>query len=130
MVACSLLLPSVSYADPNDGGGGRLGVGNAGGQGITNPLSGGADQTITDVLVKVVNWMLGLVGLLALIAIIIGGGRMIMDFGSEEQVHKGKTTILWAVIGLVVVILSYAIINIVATEILGAQTSNYQGSNI
>jgi len=55
---------------------------------------------------------------LALIALIIGGGRMVIDFGNEEQVKKAKTTILWAVIGLAVVILSYAILNIVATEIL------------
>ncbi|OGY37265.1 MAG: hypothetical protein A3E36_01100 [Candidatus Andersenbacteria bacterium RIFCSPHIGHO2_12_FULL_45_11b] len=89
-----------------------------GGSGIKNPLSGGADQTIKDVLVLIIKWMLGLVGFLALIALIIGGGRMVIDFGNEEQVKKAKTTILWAVIGLAVVILSYAILNIVATEIL------------
>lgn len=99
--------------------------GTGGGGGITNPL-GSKDQTITDILVKVINWMLGLVGFVALIALITGGARMIMDFGNEDQVKKGKTTILWAVIGLLVVILSYAIINIVTSEILGAPTgSNY-----
>ncbi len=106
---------------------GQGGIGNitAGGNsgGITNPL-GSKDQTITDVLVKVINWMLGLVGFIALIALITGGARMIMDFGSEDQVKKGKTTILWAVIGLLVVILSYAIINIVTSEILGAPSSS------
>lgn len=93
--------------------------GNVGGSGgITNPL-GESTTSITDVLKKVINWMLGLVGFLALIALIIGGARMIMDFGNEEQVKKAKATILWAVIGLAVVILSYAIINIVTSEILG-----------
>lgn len=91
-----------------------------GGSGIENPLGGGPDQTITGVLTGIIKWMLGLVGFLALIAIIIGGARMIMDFGNEEQVKKGKATILWAVIGLAVVILSYAIINIVTSDILGA----------
>ncbi len=90
-----------------------------GGGGITNPLDGGPDQTITSVLTSVINWMLGLVAFLALIALIIGGGRMIINFGNEEQVKKAKTTILWAVIGLAVVILSYAIINIVVSDILG-----------
>lgn len=94
--------------------------------GIKNPL-GDKNQTITDVLVKVINWMLGLVGFIALIALITGGARMIMDFGNEEQVKKGKTTILWAVIGLLVVILSYAIINIVTGEILGGGSGG--GSN-
>ena len=103
----------IAFAEPSLGSGG----------GITNPLGGGPDQTITDVLTKIINWMLGLVGFLALIALIIGGARMIMDFGNEEQVKKAKSTILWAVIGLAVVILSYAIINIVTTEILGTSNS-------
>ena len=96
------------------------------GSGITNPLSGGQDQTITSVLTGIIKWMLGLVGFLALIALIIGGGRMVIDFGNEEQVHKAKQTILWAVIGLAVVILSYAILNIVTTEILGGGSSGSQ----
>ncbi len=94
--------------------------------GIQNPLGGGQDQTITSVLTGIIKWMLGLVGFLALIALIIGGGRMVLDFGNEEQVHKAKKTILWAVIGLLVVILSYAIVNIVSTEILGGGSGNAQ----
>lgn len=98
-----------------------------GSSGITNPLGEGGSQTITDVLKKVINWMLGLVGFLALIALIIGGARMIMDFGNEEQVKKAKMTITWAVIGLLVVMLSYAIINIVVSDVLGGgQTKSVQ----
>ena len=99
--------------------------------GISNPL-GKSDQTITDVLTGIIKWMLGLVGFLALIALIIAGGRMIIDFGNEEQVRKAKMTITWAVIGLLVVILSYAIINIVSTQILGAggSSSGSGGSSI
>lgn len=92
---------------------------NSGG-GIKNPLSSGGSETVTDVLKRVINWMLGLVGFLALIALIIGGAQMIMDFGNEDRVQKAKVTITWAVIGLAVVILSYAIINIVTSNILGA----------
>lgn len=119
LVITSLLTASATPAYAQFGEGSTSGSGG----GITNPL-GGKDQTITDILVKVVNWMLGLVGIVALIALITGGARMIMDFGNEEQVHKGKTTILWAVIGLLVVILSYAIINIVTKEILGGSNSS------
>lgn len=99
----------------------QIGVGPAGGGGgIKNPLGDGGSETITDVLKRIINWMLGLVGFLALIALIIGGAQMIMDFGNEDRVQKAKVTITWAVIGLAVVILSYAIINIVTSNILGA----------
>lgn len=118
-VCVAMLAVSMVYIAPlaqAQGDGGTDIIGGSGG-GITNPLQG--SKTITDVLKKVINWMLGLVGFLALIAIIIGGARMIIDFGNEDQVKKAKATILWAVIGLAVVILSYAIINIVTSEILG-----------
>lgn len=108
-------LPTITHAQ------GRSDTSPIGGSGgITNPL-GSKDQTITDVLVKIVNWMLGLVAIVALIAIVISGGRMIFGFLDEDQVKRAKTSILWAVIGLLVIILSYAIVNIVATEILGAK---------
>ncbi len=90
--------------------------------GISNPL--GKVSTITEVLTGIIKWMLGLVGILALIALIVAGGRMIIDFGNEDQVRKAKMTITWAVIGLLVVILSYAIVNIVSTQILGAGGSS------
>lgn len=113
-----MIAPHIAFAE---------GYGSSGG--IENPL-GESGMTITAVLAGVIKWMLGLVGFLALIALIVGGGRMVIDFGNEEQVKKGKTTILWAVIGLAVVILSYAILGIVTRDILGvgAATDNYGGS--
>lgn len=113
--------------DPLPGG---ASINSSSSEGIKNPLEQGGISTVTQLLGKVINWMLGLVGFIALIALITGGARMIMDFGNEEQVKKGKTTVLWAVIGLLVVILSYAIINIVTGEILGggqSQTQEYGG---
>ncbi len=114
LVATVIVIAQPVYAEISSGA-----IGGSGG-GITNPLEQGGITTVSGLLGKVINWMLGLVGFIALIALITGGARMIMDFGNEEQVKKGKTTILWAVIGLLVVILSYAIINIVAKEILGS----------
>lgn len=96
-------------------------------EGITNPL--GNVNTITGVLKNIINWMLGLVGIIALIALITAGGRMILGFLDEDQVKRAKTTILWAVIGLAVVILSYAIINIVTTEVLGTESGSSYENN-
>lgn len=114
---CSIV--SDTLAQEGVPGNNRSGAIGGSGGGIKNPLENSGVSTVTQLLGKVINWMLGLVGVIALIALITGGARMIMDFGNEEQVKKGKTTIMWAVIGLLVVILSYAIINIVTGEILG-----------
>jgi hypothetical protein len=108
---------------------GNISVGSGGG-GIKNPLEKSGSTTITHVLKGIINWMLGLVGFLALIALIIGGARMIIDFGNEDQVKKAKMTITWAIIGLMVVILSYAIINIVVSDILGGSGGSSSGSTL
>lgn len=89
------------------------------GGGIENPL--GNTSTITGLLIQVIQFLLGLVGVLALLALIIGGVRIILAFGSEDKLRDGKKIIWWAIVGLIVVIASFAIIRLVAVEILGVQ---------
>jgi len=77
-----------------------------------NPL-GSDSLRIDQVITKVIKWMLGLVASLAMIALVWGSVRMILSLGNEQQVQKAKQIILWAVAGLVVVLLSMLIITTV-----------------
>ena len=61
--------------------------------------------------------MLFLAGAVAVIVIIIGGIRYVMSSGDAGQVQSAKNTILYAVIGLIVVIMAYAIVNFVVTNV-------------
>lgn len=61
-------------------------------------------------LTQVINWFLGLVGLIAVLMLIFGGYRYLTAGGNDDAVTKAKNTILYAIIGIVVVILSYAIV--------------------
>lgn len=67
----------------------------------------------TDMLQFLINTILGLVGGITMILIIFGGYRYITASGNQEQAEKGKQTVIWAAIGLGVVLMSAAIINIV-----------------
>lgn len=49
-------------------------------------------------------------GAIAVIYIIIGAYQYFTAFGSEEKATKAKTTITWAVIGVVVIILSKVVV--------------------
>ena len=62
-----------------------------------------------DIVLNFINWALGLLGLVAVIYIIIGGYMYLTSGGNEERVDKAKMYIKNAVIGLVVVLLSWAI---------------------
>lgn len=62
------------------------------------------------IVAAIIQVLLGVVGAATLLIFIWGGFKIIFSNGNEEKVTKGKTTLLWAVIGLAVVLSSYAIL--------------------
>ncbi len=68
--------------------------------------SGGTFSTITSV-------MLFIVGAIAVIMIVIGGMRYVLSGGDSSKVTAAKNTILYAIIGIIVAILSYAVVRFV-----------------
>lgn len=71
--------------------------------------TGGLFQTITNVLLFVI-------GAISVIMLIIGGIRYVVSGGDSSAVTSAKNTILYAVIGIVVAILAYAMVNFVITS--------------
>lgn len=58
---------------------------------------------------------LAIAGVTSVIFIIVGGMQMHLAMGNEEAITKAKKTLLWAIFGLVIAILSVAIVQIVTT---------------
>ena len=65
---------------------------------------------------KIINILSVVVGIVAVIMIIIGGFRYITSGGSSEKVTAAKNTILYALIGLVIVALAQVIVRFVLTK--------------
>lgn len=61
----------------------------------------------------VVNVMLFIIGAVAVIMLIIGGIRYTISGGDSNAVTGAKNTILYAIVGIIVAILAYAIVNFV-----------------
>lgn len=66
-----------------------------------------------DIIRTVINVLLTVVGIIAVIMIIISGLRMVISSGEAKAVASAKNGILYSVIGLVVAILAFAIVNFV-----------------
>ncbi len=62
-------------------------------------------------MISIINYFLGFLGLLAVLVVIYAGIMMVTAQGDEEQSKKGKTIILWAGIGIVIILLSFTIVN-------------------
>ncbi|MBH1980717.1 hypothetical protein I8H89_04335 [Candidatus Saccharibacteria bacterium] len=84
----------------------------AGGSSICTDAQSGAGGFNTTVT-RIINGMLLMIGIVATIAIIIGGIRYATSNGDANQTKTAKNTIMYAVIGLIVAILSYAIVNFI-----------------
>ena len=59
------------------------------------------------------SWFFGITGMIAVVMIIVSGIKMTTSAGNPGAVQKAKMTLLYAIIGLVIAILAYAIINFV-----------------
>ncbi len=70
-------------------------------------------QSVPGGIKTAVNTLLYVVGIAAVIVLIIGGLRFITAGGNPQSVNSAKDSILYAVIGIVVAILAYAIVNFV-----------------
>jgi cytochrome bd-type quinol oxidase subunit 2 len=72
---------------------------------------------------NVVNIFSAIVGVIAVIMIIVGGLRYITSGGDSSRVGAAKTTIIYALVGLVVVVLAQLIVHFVinqATSVTGS----------
>ena len=93
-------------------------------EGAADLIQKGADSTgqkdsrsAGDLAKDFVNIMLFAVGILAVIMLIWGGIRYVLSGGDSGAVSSAKKTILYAVVGLIVAILAYAIVNFVINTI-------------
>jgi hypothetical protein len=81
--------------------------------------SAGTDATtqINHIVHTIVNLLSAIVGIVAVIMIIVGGFRYITSGGNDTSVTAAKNTILYAVIGLVVVALAQVIVRFTLSKL-------------
>ncbi|MDR0591011.1 MAG: pilin [Candidatus Nomurabacteria bacterium] len=75
------------------------------------------DQSIPEVIKNVVSVMMFITGTLSVVMIIYGGIRYTTSAGDSSKITSAKHTITYAVVGLVVSVLAYAIVSFVTANI-------------
>jgi hypothetical protein len=98
-----------------------------------NPAQAGAETAkangmpsdlvgVNGVFTKITNTVLFAVGIISVIMLIVGGLRYIISGRDSKKVTDAKNTIMYAIIGLIIAILSYAIVNFVISAVGGSVT--------
>ncbi|MBI5412250.1 hypothetical protein HZA43_03700 [Candidatus Peregrinibacteria bacterium] len=77
-----------------------------------------AQTDLGTTIITIINYFLGILGLVAVGFLIYAGVLMVTSGGNEEQVTKGRKVITYAIIGIVIIVLAYTIVQFV-TNLLG-----------
>ncbi len=91
------------------------------GANVGNPLNSSDCSSqaglLPDKLKTIINIFLFIVGAVAVFMVIVGGFRMVISSGNPEAMKGARNTVLFAVIGVAVTLLAYAIVNFVIANI-------------
>lgn len=117
----AVAVPSVYAENPNacDGKGKVSGIK----EGKNCAKTDDQQASLGDAIEAVTNVLLFIIGAIAVIMIIIGGIRYVISNGDSAQIKSAKDTILYAVIGIIVALLAYAIVNFVIDEFVASSGS-------
>jgi uncharacterized membrane protein len=89
----------------------------AAGAGSNSSVCASKDENADGLLKIIVNTLLFILGAISVIVIIIGGILYTVSGGDSSNITKAKNTILYAVIGLVVALMAFPIVNYVIDQL-------------
>ena len=75
-------------------------------------------RTASGLIIGLIDIALAIAGMIAVLYLIVGGVRYITAHGNEEQAEGAKKTITHAIIGLVIIILSFVIIQVISNALV------------
>ena len=73
---------------------------------------------------RLTNTILLIVGLISVIMLVYGGLRYILSGGDSKKVTDAKNTVLYAIIGLIISLLAFAIVNFVLNSVIGVNSNH------
>ncbi len=82
------------------------------------------DDTLMPTIVNIIEVIIGVLGIAAVVIIVLGGVQFLTSTGDPGKVKKAKDTIMYGIIGLVVAILAFAIVNFVLGSFFSSNSSS------
>lgn len=82
-----------------------------------NALAIGQTAELKGTIAKIINIILGFLGIIAVIIILAGGFKWMTAGGNEDKVGEARKMIVQGVIGLVIVFAAWAIASFVVTQL-------------
>jgi len=78
------------------------------------PGTAGPGLTLSEIAVRVLNFLLGTMGILALIMLVIGGIMYLTSAGDEDRIDKGKEIFKYSLIGIIMAMSAMVLVTQIA----------------
>lgn len=75
--------------------------------------------TIQEIAMRVLNFLLSVVGIIAIISLVVAGATYMTAYGDEKRVEKAKSIGTWAIVGIIVALVSLIAVKQVGSLITG-----------
>ena len=97
---------------------------------LKRPLAATERKIVYPLIQNILNAVIAVAGIVAVIFIVKGGFDYMTSSGDAGKVQKAKQTILYAVIGLIICALSFAIVNFVIIGLLGQNSADEESTSL
>jgi len=88
-----------------------------------------ASEDIRIIIVRIINTLLGLLGIVTVVLMVYAGYIIMTAAGSEERIAQGRKIMINAVIGLIIIMSAWAITKFIINALSGAAKGNPNGEN-
>ncbi|MEW6408019.1 MAG: pilin [Patescibacteria group bacterium] len=99
--------------------------------GLSNECVGCGDCSQCDILMvvkNIVQFILKIAGLLAILAIILGGFLYVTSGGSEERAQAAKGAITAAIVGFIIVLVAWVLVNFIIQILTGGSQNIFDAA--
>ena len=79
--------------------------------------------SIMGIVTSAMNWLLIMVGVLGVIGFVIAGIIYLTAAGDEDQIERGKKTMIYSIVGVIVALIGVVVIQAVKTMLSGSSKS-------
>ncbi len=84
--------------------------------------SGLASTSVTALITNAMNWLLYILGFLAIIGFVISGILYLTAYGDQEQIDKAKKAMLYSIIGILVALVGFIAVKAISGFLGGSST--------
>lgn len=83
-----------------------------------NNLMSVSSSDLPTFIISLINWLIGFAAVLAVIMIIVSGFQFITAFGDEKKIQKATSSLIFAIVGMVLVFIAPLVIQFIIDNFL------------